>query len=344
MSDPHAVNDTGLHDPRQWLERVGLSERDVPNILAAADLSRRRIAHAREAIASLPAPGAAAIALGSLGRHECSDGSDLDLAWLHDGSAIDTRSTSEHRHAVVSALREAGFDVPEKTFDGAVAIGALLENIGGERDSNARLTYRALLLTESTWLLGEERADELRGRIFSVYRGGVTRGRFMATLLNDLLRYWRTVCVDYRYKIEEGSKGWALRYGKLRHSRKAWHLANLVLHCAARTVAAGDGHDEFLEQRINLPPLLKIAEGLGALGDATACAELWRRQDAFLGIVADPQARERLEALPPGDQRCAELDAVKDNASGLDAAAEEVIELLLSREPARGHLLRFGLL
>ena len=56
MSDPHAVNDTGLHDPRQWLERVGLSERDVPNILAAADLSRRRIAHAREAIASLPAP------------------------------------------------------------------------------------------------------------------------------------------------------------------------------------------------------------------------------------------------------------------------------------------------
>ena len=75
MSDPHPGNDAGLHDPRRWLAQVGLSEREVPNILAAADLSRRRIRHARAALASLPAPGATAIALGSLGRHECSDGS-----------------------------------------------------------------------------------------------------------------------------------------------------------------------------------------------------------------------------------------------------------------------------
>jgi hypothetical protein len=334
----------GLHDPREWLARVGLSERDVPHVLAAADLSRERILRARAALAAVPAPGAAAIALGSLGRHECRDGSDLDLAWIHDAALVGEGATTQHRRAAIHALREAGFDVPEKTFGGSIAIGTLLENIGGEQDTNVRLTYRALLLTESAWLLGEERAAGMRGRIFSVYRGGVTRGRFMATLLNDLLRYWRTVCVDYRYKIEEGSKGWALRYGKLRHSRKAWHLANLVLACAARTVAEGEGHDAYLEARLNLPPLLKIAAGLDALGDAQACADLWRRHDAFLGIVADPATRERLEALRPGEQDCEELDALKENAAGLDAAAEQVIELLMKRQPARGHLLRFGLL
>lgn len=334
----------GLRDPREWLARVGLAEGDVPHVIAAADLARQRVVRAREALASLPAPGATAIALGSLGRLECRDDSDLDLAWVHDGSLIGEGATTQHRRAAIRALRDAGFDIPEKTFGGSIAIGTLLENIGGEQDTNLRLTYRALLLTESAWLLGEERAADVRARIFSVYRGGVTRGRFMATLLNDLLRYWRTVCVDYRYKIEEGSKGWALRYGKLRHSRKAWHLANLVLACAARTVAEGEGHDGYLEERLNLPPLLKMAEGLDALGDARACADVWRRHDAFLALVADPEKRQRLESLQPGQQDCEELEALKENAAGLDAAAEQVIELLLQRQPARAHLLRFGLL
>ena len=342
------MSGSGLFSPEDLLPRIGLAAGDVPHVIEAARHSRERIDAARDALAERPAGAGVPFALGSLGRHEACDASDLDLAWLFDARIVDGRAASEERAACVDALRALGFVVPEKTFSTPVDVGSLVANVGGAHDTNLNLTHRALVLTEGTWLASPALAEGLRARLFAVYRDGTTRGRFMTSLLNDLHRYYRTVCVDYRFKVEEADKGWALRNVKLRHSRKTWHLANLALHCAARALDDHGRHDAFLAERLQLPPLMKVAVAMDELGGPEAareCADLWRRYDVYLGRVSLPDVRSALEVLRPEDEeRSAPYLELKENADALEIAAERIVEVLLGTEPARGHLLRFGLL
>jgi hypothetical protein len=329
-------------DLREGLPAIGLGESDVPAILAAADGSRARIADARAALRG-DGPGLP-VALGSHGRHESSRASDLDLAFLYDPAHCAREDAESDRRRCIDALRAAGFEVPEKTFRSAVAIPSLLVHVGGEEDSHESLTHRALLLTESAWLRDREASRDAWSRLFALYRDGVTRGAWLGSLLNDLQRYYRTVCLDYRHKIEEADKGWATRYVKLRHSRKTLHLSNLVAHSASRALH-GDAFDSDLASRLSLPPLLKIARALGELGHGATAAPLWLRYDEFLARMADDATRAELERLRPRDEASSPaFRALKANARGLDDAAEAICGALLGDSRTRSHLLRFGLL
>src|SRR5690606_20305684 len=109
-------------------------------------------------------------------------------------------------------------------------------------------------------------------------------------------RYYRTICVDYRFKVESAGKHWAIRYFKLRHSRKLWHLANLAVFCRAALLddEARDGH---LAEALPRPPLLRTAEALRPLGGLPLCAALITAYDAFLAALADPGTRRDLDLL-----------------------------------------------
>jgi len=55
------------------------------------------------------------------------------------------------------------------------------------------------------------------------------KGGYPRALINELIRYYKTVAVDYLYKVEETNKPWALRNLKLRHSRKFWFFSTIAL-------------------------------------------------------------------------------------------------------------------
>ncbi|MEM7247856.1 MAG: hypothetical protein AAF533_21135 [Acidobacteriota bacterium] len=333
-----------------WLKVVGLSPTDTPALAERAVASAHRLREARTAVAALLPPesaGLAAWAVGSLGRMEHADAvSDLDLVTVHDPGVVDEAGALELHDALAEPLRGAGFEVSEKTFAEPLSIDELVENIGGTNDSNRRLTYRALLLTEGAPLHDAATCAAFRDRILASYRSGPARGRSLISLSNDLHRYYRTICVDYRYKVEEAGKSWALRNLKLRHSRKLWHLAMLALQCAGQDhLRAGDqeAHDAWVLGHLDLPPARKLVLAMNDLGHADACTEILRRFDAFLAGISSPELRGLLENLEPGGEKEQPLVAqLFENARGFDEAAAQVVDVLL--EVKRRFVVRFHLL
>lgn len=331
---------------RDLLSEMGLSPEDLPALLEAEGYSAKRLRRARALCSGLvdaKLPGIAAFALGSLGRNEASEASDLDLAFIYDAREVELKRADRLRERMLDALRPH-FDVPEKTFHQALDLSQLTRNIGGALDTNETLTYRALLLTEGSWLHNSISASAFKQRIFSAYATGtVTRGRFLNSLANDLHRYYRTLCVDYRFKVEEDSKSWAIRVLKLRHTRKLWHLANLATQCWAVDALEDDGRDAVIASRLGWPPLARIVMALRHFGAVDRCVTLFVAQDRFLSALSSDAVRESLEDLHHADRYDSPLyRSLHYNAEQLDEGAAEVVRVLMQH--CESYLLRFCLL
>ena len=361
----------------ECLPSIGLTADEVPAVLACEAYSRRALRLARERLTALADadeqvraawPATATFALGSLGRLEASRESDLDLAFLFnpnpaasrpargaagppgrsdldlrfDGDTIERTHAELARRRVIEALTDV-FDIPEKTFDQAVDLRSLTRNIGGRLDTNETLTYRALLLTEGAWLAGDGRA--IKHAIFRAYADAqISRGRFLASLGNDLHRYYRTLCMDYRHKVEELDKSWAIRVLKLRHSRKLWHLANLALQCWTIDAIDDDAErDVALAAKIGWPSLLRLFGALEHFGAVELARAPFVCFDRFLAALGRAEVRDELACLDYERRRNSAIYCeLHDNAAALDDAAGRVVDLLLER--CRGYMLRFCIL
>ncbi|PRP90109.1 hypothetical protein ENSA5_67820 [Enhygromyxa salina] len=332
----------------ECLPDVGLTPAQVPAILTAERFSRRQLQLARARLAALTQPepdswrATATFAFGSLGRLEASPESDLDLAFLYDGARVGRAAAEAQRERVLASLAES-FDVPQKTFAQAVDLRSLTDNIGGHADTNETLTYRALLLTEGAWLGGAGRAT--KRAVFRAYADAqISRGRFLTSLGNDLHRYYRTLCMDYRHKVEALDKSWAIRVLKLRHSRKLWHLANLALQCWAVDAIDDDAsRDVALASRVGWPSLLRLFGALDHFGAPELAREPFLCFDRFLAALANAEVREQLRVLDYEERDTSPIyRELHDNAACLDDAAAAVVELLFER--CRAFMVRFCIL
>lgn len=328
---------------------AGVKIADYPSILGGIRLASEKLAQARALLAGVPDghAGCAVFAIGSMGRMEFTEASDLDLAFVYEREVMS--DPSPHWNRVRSALRGA-FDVSDKTFSQPYSFAGLITNIGGEEEKNRSLTYRALLLTEGEWVTSAGYAQQLYEKIIGVYRDApTTRGRYLTSLSNDLHRYYRTLCVDYRHKVEEQKKKWAIRYIKLRHSRKLWHLGNVALECAAfieneRRNAPEGFHDGYLTDHLRDPPLAKILEALRLLGQVGLMRPVLTPYDRYLNKVARPSLREELDGLSYEDRHSsASFRELRANADELSDATIGVVRVLLASE-CGDHLIRYGVL
>jgi hypothetical protein len=332
-------------DPRSYVKLAGLTEAGVANISRAADCSARQLTTAREALARTDSQNGVAIAVGSLGRQECTEASDLDIAFLHDGSVARGVAT-EQCGVCVRILREAGFDVSEKMFAKPKSIDELVANVGGRFDTNDDLTHRILILTESSWLQDAGRTGDYRERIFDAYRAGSTQGRYLESLLNELIRYYRQLCVDYRHKVEIEGKGWAVRNMKLRHCRKLWHLANIALHSTMAVVdIAEEDRNGWLAERTGLPPLSKLAIALDVIRAGDATRDVWRAYDNYLRLIGDPSVRFELNTLGwTARQGNAIYEELRASAHTFQDACVGVVDALQATPVCREQFLKFAVL
>jgi hypothetical protein len=186
---------------------------------------------------------ACCVVVGSVGRQEALEASDIDLIpVLRSAAAL--AAFQPHDKALRQEIKDRlkikvsqGDDLTK-----CVSLEELTdpESIGGEKDNSSALTKRILMLTEGKQAGGKLPLNEVRQAVMKTYAGAErSRGRHVLSLCNDMARYYRTLCIEYKAKVDDPDKDWCTRNMKLRHSRRFWYFS-----CLMTVVALADSNPQ----------------------------------------------------------------------------------------------------
>lgn len=264
--------------------------------------SNQKLQELRTSLSSVIPAGELVVTCGSYARREAVLASDLDFYSVTSSTAKGDKPKwfSQLEKAVTEVIGK----LPSRdgAFSEIIKTNQLLKDYGGSNDTNKSITRRMLYLLEGEYLTEENTFRELRRNIIERYVGNTPRDHQIAFyLLNDIIRYWRTMAVDYADKTygAEKAKPWAIRNVKLVFSRKliyASGLFSVALTADRREVAKVD----MLTQLLSMTPVDRIAY---VCGEAQS-KRLFEIYDNFLDRMADPTVREHLEHLPLSERTC----------------------------------------
>lgn len=227
---------------------------------------------------AIAAGKACAYATGSFGRGEASKHSDLDLFMLGKSTGAEGRDGKEPsmlrrldeiriKADLIEVTRNLG--IPEFSGDGRYlvhySVHDLTKTLGTpEDDATNTFTARLLLLLESCPLIEKDVYAEVTEDVIAAYWRDYEdhKADFMpAYLANDILRLWRTFCVNYEARTqsvpdEEKAKRKLKNY-KLKHSRLltcySALLFLLAIYGEQRSVSAEDA-----KKMIGLTPTRRL--------------------------------------------------------------------------------------
>ena len=195
-----------------------------------------RIKSLRDALADAEAlcgDRACVYVTGSFGRGETSPHSDLDLFIAGRGDLKQPELSRLDEILIKADLIEATRKLRIRDFSGDgeylkhYTARELVEALGTpEDDVENTFTARLLLLLESSALIGEPAYQQITDEVIVAYWRDYEghKNDFMpAFLANDVLRMWRTFCVNYeartRSQPEREMAKRRLKNYKLKHSR-----------------------------------------------------------------------------------------------------------------------------
>lgn len=281
---------------------------DLPLLCRARKTTDARLARRAALVEGVPLPPRSAVVfVGSWGRREVTTGSDNDFYVLVPDEQTEISETllGQVRLALTqeeSEFREANaeFRGPgrEGTFGKVVSLPHLTGRIGRNHDTNNNFTQRMLLVLESVALHNPEFHVEARNAIVDNYLEAPIKANQPPRLfLNDVVRYWRTVCVDFVGKMRERrGQGWGLRNAKLRTTRKVLFASGLLplLRCVALSSVE---ITPFLQTQFKSPPTDRVADAFLELDQPKEGAAVFDAYERFLAKLDDKEIRAALDAI-----------------------------------------------
>lgn len=126
-----------------------------------------------------------------------------------------------------------------------------------------------------------------------------TSGRHSLSLCNDIARYYRTLCIEYKAKADEKDTDWCSRNLKLRHSRKVWYFANII----AIVKLAEDhprGKEDYNDELLTIfekPPIVRLGDALRQ-SQPIELGRLLEAYSLFLEFMSNNDNRRALAIVP----------------------------------------------
>ncbi|QIB32679.1 nucleotidyltransferase domain-containing protein [Ancylobacter pratisalsi] len=255
--------------------------------------------------------GAACVyATGSFGRGETDKNSDLDLFIVSKNKISNQKDEARESRlkrldeirlqaSLINATSE--LDMPEFDGDGRYLIHYTLADLKGklgtpDDDAVNTFTARLLLLLESKPLLGSDVYSDIVDEIIGAYWQDFPdhQHEFLpAFLANDILRLWRTLCVNYEVRtsrtpeeknIKRRQKNYTLKHSRLLTCYSAL-LYLLSIYSDASTVSPENAKEmvslsptERLERILKTP---KFSDSFSSINN------ILQKYDEFLRVKSD---------------------------------------------------------
>lgn len=241
--------------------------------------------------------GLCVIVTGSYGRDEASEISDMD--WFLVVDKTKNSLNEEEKSLILENVNTViGEFVPKETggtntFASLIISSDLLENYGGDKETNQAFTRRMLYLLESKALYNNDMYNELKKSIVELYiKDSISDHNLSRFLLNDIIRYYRTICTDYEFKVCEQDKSWGVRKIKLRFSRKILYFSGLIT--VAKTCSLS--REKKISETIKLLSLSPIARIKHVCGEHQSGAMLAYYSE-FLTEISKADIRESINKI-----------------------------------------------
>lgn len=237
---------------------------------------------------------------GSLGRGDLGDKSDLDLFILFNKSANEEKriETFELFYEIISINKRLGY--PQFSNDAQYlknySFPDMLKVLGSPQDDNENLfTVRMLLLLESKPIFNDDLyGQHIKSTLDNYFRDSRGKDSFKPLfLLNDILRYWRTLCLNYEIIRNNSEKPWRKKNINLKFSRMLT-VFGTVLPIIAKPVATRECMDEL----VDLSPIQRLAAGLDMLDDESMSKDFSKflnHYEQFLTLKEDVGEKLQLD-------------------------------------------------
>jgi hypothetical protein len=298
--DPRGTG-TLTHPRGALFDLADASGHEFPHLFRARGFTAARIAALSQQLAGTCPAGVSTVLFGSWGREELTELSDDDWAVMYREPI---RRSDERVTAAVEAARlELGLEghTPgtQQVFGGAFPTRRLAREIGLQGDGNRNFTRRILMLLECREVAGDELAPT-RERLLSRYLNYAARpDRPPRFLLNDIVRYWRTIGVDFEGKHRDtrgNDPNWVLRNAKLRTARKMLFAGGIipVLLCGLQQQ---EPMAAFLLRWFDAPAADRIAAAFLAYGAVAEGTRALAAYDRWIAIQSDRERRDELASL-----------------------------------------------
>ncbi|MGE8391601.1 MAG: nucleotidyltransferase domain-containing protein [Pseudomonas sp.] len=247
--------------------------------------------------AAVPHASLSIVAVGSFGRGELSDVSDLDFFLLHEGDTDEAKLNGllQRLQREVTPYTAASENDPEKYSQAAVcSYDQISLEANGKQDSYTALTRRMLLLLEGRPLCGELFFHQCRQQLLRHYiKPGDSANGLARYLLNDIVRYYRTLMANFEHQVTVLGKPWGLRNIKLHFSRKLLFIGGVVLVAQTSHLPSQEKVAR-IEHLLHLTPLQRL-QSIGQ--DNPSTVFLLNHYQHFLSTISSARNRQLLDQV-----------------------------------------------